>query len=148
MKEIYMDAFSEVDAIIKIMPSNLVNKIPLELQQLINEYKNDSYRPLIEEPIENYELMDESKIILSLIYRDFLCSNEEKEILKIRDSVKLKEEEKQLREKYNPDDIVKNRNKIIPQKEQTSEETRIIVVQEEKWYQKIFNLIKGIFHRN
>ena len=88
------------------------------------------------------------KIILSLIYRDFLCSNEEKEILKIRDSVKLKEEEKQLREKYNPDDIVKNRNKIIPQKEQTSEETRIIVVQEEKWYQKIFNLIKGIFHRN
>lgn len=128
MKEIYMDAFSEVDAIIKIMPSNLVNKIPLKLQQLINEYKNDSYRPLIEEPIENYELMDESKIILSLIYRDFLCSNEEKEILKIRDSEKLKEEEQQLREKYNPDDIAKNRNRIIPQKEQTSEETRIIVV--------------------
>ena len=148
MKEIYMDAFSEVDAIIKIMPSNLVNKIPLKLQQLINEYKNDKYKPLIEEPIENYELMDESKIILSLIYRDFLCSNEEKEILKIRDSEKLKEEEQQLREKYNPDDIFKNKNRNVPQEEQPSLETRMTVVQEEKWYQKIFNLIKGLFHRN
>ena len=148
MKEIYMDAFSEVDAIIKIMPSNLVNKIPLKLQQLINEYKNDKYKPLIEEPIENYELMDESKIILSLIYRDFLCSNEEKEILKNRDSEKLKEEEQQLREKYNPDDIFKNKNRNVPQEEQQFQETRMTVVQEEKWYQKIFNLIKGLFHRN
>lgn len=148
MKEIYMDAFSEVDAIIKIMPSNLVNKIPLKLQYLINEYKNDKYKPLIEEPIENYELMDESKIILSLIYRDFLCSNEEKEILKNRDSEKLKEEEQQLREKYNPDDIFKNKNRNVPQEDQQSLETRMTVVQEEKWYQKIFNLIKGLFHRN
>ena len=146
MKEIYMDAFSEVNAILSIMPSNLVNKIPLKLQHIINEYKNDKYKPLIEEPIENYELMDESKIILSLIYRDFLCSDEEKEILKIGDYEKLKEEEQQLREKYNPDDIFKNKN--VPQEEQLSEETRMTIVQEEKWYQKIFNLIKGIFHRN
>lgn len=143
-----MDAFSEVDAIIRIMPSNLVNKIPLKLQQLINAYKNDKYKPIIEEPVENYELMDESKIILSLIYRDFLCSNEEKEKMQIRDSEKLKEEEQQLREKYNPDNIFKNRNMILSQEEQVAEETRMTIVQEEKWYQKIFNLIKGLFHRN
>ena len=146
MKEIYMDAFSEVNAILSIMPSNLVNKIPLKLQHIINEYKNDKYKPLIEEPIENYKLMDESKIILSLIYQDFLCSDEEKEILKIRDYEKLKEEEQQLREKYNPDDIFKNKN--VPQEEQLSEETRMTIVQEEKWYQKIFNLIKNLFNRN
>ena len=90
--------------------------------------------------------MDESKIILSLIYREFLCSDEEKEILKIRDYEKLKEEEQQLREKYNPDDIFKNKN--VPQEEQLFEETRMTIVQEEKWYQKIFNLIKNLFNRN
>ena len=79
MKEIYMDAFSEVDAILNIMPSNLFNKIPLKFRQMISEYKNNSYNPRIEEPVENFELKDESKIILSLIYRDFLCSDEEKE---------------------------------------------------------------------
>lgn len=76
MKEIYMDAFSEVNAILNIMPSNLYNKIPLKFKQMISEYKNNSYNPRIEEPVEDYELKDETKIILSLIYRDFLCSNE------------------------------------------------------------------------
>lgn len=148
MKEIYMDAFSEVNAILNIMPSNLYNKIPLKFKQMISEYKNNSYNPRIEEPVEDYELKDETKIILSLIYRDFLCSDEEKERLKARDAQKLQEEEEQLREKYNPDDIFKNRNRVVPQEEQPSEETRMTLVQEEKWYQKIFNLIKNLFHRN
>ena len=109
MKEIYMDAFSEVNAILNIMPSNLFNKIPLKFRQMISEYKNNSYNPRIEEPVENFELKDETKIILSLIYRDFLCSNEEKERLKARDAQKLQEEEEQLREKYNHDNIFNNR---------------------------------------
>ena len=53
-----------------------------------------------------------------------------------------------IREKYNPEDIFKNRNRVVPQEEQSAEETRMTIVQEEKWYQKIFNLIKGLFHRN
>ena len=53
-----------------------------------------------------------------------------------------------LIEKYNPDDIFKNRNRIIQEKIQQSEETRMTVVQEKKWYKKIFNLIKNLFHSN
>lgn len=54
--------------------------------------------------------------------------------------------EEELREKYNPDDIFKKRTQPI-ENEQV-EEKSLTVVQEEKWYKKIYNLIKSIFKRN
>lgn len=144
MKEIYMDAFSEVDAILNIMPSNLYNKIPLKFRQMISEYKNNSYNPRIEEPVENFELKDESKIILSLIYRDFLCSDEEKERLKARDAQKLQEEEEQLREKYNPDNIFNNRK---AENVEAVTEPVAMVEYKESFFTRILNRIKNIFRR-
>lgn len=144
MKEIYMDAFSEVNAILNIMPSNLFNKIPLKFRQMISEYKNNSYNPRIEEPVENFELKDETKIILSLIYRDFLCSNEEKERLKARDAQKLQEEEEQLREKYNPDNIFNNRK---TENVETVAEPVAMIEYRESFFSRIINKIKNIFRR-
>lgn len=144
MKEVYMDAFSEVNTILNIMPSNLFNKIPLKFRQMISEYKNNSYNPKIEEPVEDYELKDETKIILSLIYRDFLCSDEEKERLKARDAQKLQEEEEQLREKYNPDNIFNNR-KI--ENVETVAESVAMVEYKESFFTRIINKIKNIFRR-
>lgn len=144
MKEIYMDAFSEVNAILNIMPSNLFNKIPLKFRQMISEYKNNSYNPQIEEPVEDYELKDETKIILSLIYRDFLCSDEEKERLKVRDAQKLQEEEEQLREKYNPDNIFNNRK---TENVETVEEPVAMVEYKESFFTRIINKIKNIFRK-
>ena len=144
MKEIYMDAFSEVNAILNIMPSNLYNKIPLKFRKMISEYKNNSYNPRIEEPVEDYELKDETKIILSLIYRDFLCSDEEKERLKARDAQKLQEEEEQLREKYNPDNIFNNRK---TENVEIVTEPVAMVEYKESFFTRIINKIKNIFRR-
>lgn len=144
MKEVYRDAFSEVNAILNIMPSSLFNKIPLKFRQMISEYKNNSYNPQIEEPVEDYELRDETKIILALIYRDFLCSDEEKERLKARDTQKLKEEDKQLREKYNPDNIFNNRK--IKNVEIVTKPVAMVEYRE-SFITRIINEIKNIFRR-
>jgi len=81
-----------------------------------------------------------------------IVDEDEKKRLQEKDAKEFREVEKaleeEIREKYNPDDIFKNRNRVIPEGTQTSEEARMTVVQEEKWYQKIFNLIKNLFHRN
>ena len=54
-----------------------------------------------------------------------------------------------MREKYNPDDIFKKKNQNNMEESNAKEEnTSMVVVQEEKWYEKIFNLIKRIFKRN
>lgn len=146
-----MEAFAEVNEIIKLMPLELVKKIPSKFREMIVEEKDNNYIPDIKEPIEKCKLKNETIIILGLIYRDFLCSPDERKKLQEKDARELHEVEKaieeEIREKYNPDDIFKKRNKIVLQEEQPSEETRMTIVQEEKWYQKIFNLIKGLFRK-
>lgn len=146
-----MEAFAEVNEIIKLMPLELVKKIPSKFREMIVEEKDNNYIPDIKEPIEKCKLKNETIIILGLIYRDFLCSPDERKKLQEKDARELQEVEKaieeEIREKYNPDDIFKKRNKTVLQEEQPSEETRMTIVQEEKWYQKIFNLIKGLFRK-
>ena len=134
MKQEYKEAFTEVNEIIKMMPIELVNKIPSKFREMIVEEKYKNYIPDIKEPIEKCKLKNETIIILGLIYRDFLCSPDERKKLQEKDARELQEVEKaieeEIREKYNPDDIFKNRNKIVLQEEQPSEETRMTIVQE------------------
>lgn len=150
MKEVYREAFSEIDAIFELMPKNLISKIPERFREFIRNEKSIEYKPIITEPIEEFCLKEETIIILALIYRDFLCSEEEKEKLKLRDAEKVREAEKEIRKKYNPDDIFKKRKKIqiddIKEQEEQTDDKQLIIV-EEKWYTKIFNMIKKIFKK-
>ena len=147
-----MEAFAEVNEIIKLMPLELVKKIPSKFREMIVEEKDNNYIPDIKESIEKCKLKNETIIILGLIYRDFLCSPDERKKLQEKDARELQEVQKaveeEIRERYNPDDIFKKRNQNnIEESNNKEENTSMIVIQEEKWYQKIFNLIKGLFRK-
>ncbi len=146
-----MEAFTEVNEIIKLMPEELVSKIPNKFREMISEERDMQYKADIKEPLEKCKLKNETIILLGLIYRDFLCSQDERKKLQEKDARKLQEVqqeiENEVRLKYNPDDIFKKK-KEDKVEYKPAEETAIAVVQEEKWYKKIFNIIKGLFHRN
>lgn len=148
-----MEAFTEVNEIIKLMPEELVNQIPSKFREMIQEERDRNYVPDIKEPLENCKLKEETIIILGLMYRDFLCSPEERKKLQEKDAKELQEVKKAIeeeaRQKYNPEDLFKNKKneEKVTYKEET-EEKSMTIVQEEKWYQKIFNIIKNIFKRN
>ena len=148
MKSEYREAFTEIYEIFKLMPQKLLSKIPKKFYEMIEEEKSTEYSPNIKEPLEQQKLKNETIIILGLIYRDFLCSPEEKKMLKEKDARELQEVQKaledEIRQKYNPDDIFKK--KVEEELKQQNVETRMIVV-EEKWYYKILNLIKNLFKR-
>ena len=149
MKQEYKEAFTEVNEIIKMMPDELVNKIPSKFREMLEDERDKEYNPNIQEPLKKCKLKNETIIILGLIYRDFLCSPDEKRRLQEKDARELQEVqrtiEEEIRKKYNPDDIFKNKREI--KNEEQTEEKSLTVVQEEKWYQKIFNLIKGLFRK-
>ena len=148
-----MEAFTEVNEIIKLMPEELVNRIPSKFREMIQEERDRNYVPDIKEPLENCKLKEETIIILGLMYRDFLCSPEERKKLQEKDAKELQEVKKAIeeeaRQKYNPEDLFKNKKneEKVTYKEET-EEKSMTIVQEEKWYQKIFNIIKNIYKRN
>lgn len=64
MKQEYMEAFTEVNEIFKLMPQELLEKIPTKFRQVIQEEMDKKYITDIKEPIEECELKDETIIIL------------------------------------------------------------------------------------
>lgn len=154
MKQVYKMAFAEIDDILILMPTQLKNKIPIKLQKMISKNKSIDYKPNIKEPFEEQELMEETIIILGLIYRDFLCSPEEKKMLQEKDARELQEVEKaldeEIRRKYNPDNIFKSKN-VTNENNDTSENQENVALmkyEEDKWYEKIFSVIKKLFKKN
>lgn len=150
MKEEYFKAFAEVEQIILLMPKGLQDKIPEKFKNLLSRWKNSDYIVTIQEPFEECNIMEETKIVLAVIYRDFLCSEEERRKIKLKDSEKLKEYEEELRQMYNPDNLFKNKKRVIQKNENytITEETAIVKYKERNFLQKIFDKIRKLFVKN
>lgn len=140
----YSEAFAEIDEIFKIMPVDLLSKIPIEFRNTISKNKAKDYKIEIKEPLEEQKLKEETIVILGLIYRDFLSSPEEKEELKLKDSEELKKVEEELAKQYDINKVFEKRKKNNTTENQTTE---MVVYREQGFLKKIFNLIKGIFKR-
>lgn len=144
MKREYEEAFAEIDEIFKIMPIDLLSKIPLKIKEVISENKAKDYNVKIREPINEQNLRPETIAILGLIYRDYISSPEEREQLQQTDQQELERIEQEMQEQYdigNAFEKRKNKN----QREETS--TELMVYKEPGFIKRIFNLIKGIFKK-
>lgn len=147
MKKEYEEAFAEVDEILQLMPIDLLIKIPLQFKKVISENRSQNYIPKIKEPIKEDDLKYETKVILGLIYRDFLADPEEREKLQAQDAEELRKIEEELQKQYDVDNMFKKR-KDQKNTENAEDSTDMIVYKEQGFLQKLFNLIKGIFNKN
>lgn len=143
-----MEAFTEVYEIFKLMPEELLQKIPKKFCDIIEEERDKEYFPNIKEPIENQKLKNETIIILGLIYRDFLCSPDERKRLQEKDARELQKAkralEAELQEKYNPDNIFKRNKEEI---KENNQETALVEYKEQTFIRRLFEIIKNIFKR-
>lgn len=139
----YKRAFTEVDEIFKLLPIDLLSKIPPKFRQIVSENKDKDYRVKIEEPLEEKNLKKETIVILGLIYRDFIASPEEKQQLQLKEAEDLKRIEEEMQKQYDINKIFDKRKS--QQVEQN--ETELIVYKEPNFIKKFFNLIKGIFKK-
>jgi len=107
-KEIY----SEVYAILVLLGERFVNKLPNKLFELIKDERLDSYNPQynLELPLEEQNVKEETIDMIALFYLNYWCSSkEEKEQLKEVWKENEEKYEKELNEKYNTDNLFKNR---------------------------------------
>jgi len=143
----YEEAFAEVDEILKIMPIDLLSKIPAQFREIISKNKAKNYKVEIHEPLEEEKLKEETVVILGLIYRDFLASPEEKEELQLKDAEEYQKIQEELKRQYDIQNVFEER--MNDKKHQIDYiTTDMTVYKEPKFLQKLFNLIKGIFKKN
>lgn len=147
---LYAQSYTEVVTILNSLPKRDFARIPKEKLEFYNakmdrnyEYKLDSKKSFAEQ-----KMLPITEAILAILYRDYLANEEEKQEIIKQDKIDWNILEDKKREKYNPDNLFKKKNTSNEETFAATEETGMTVVQEQKWYQKIFNIIKSIFHRN
>ena len=84
MVQVYREAFTEVNEILKYLSEDLLKKIPKEFIDNIKENMSTSYVLKYDNTkgINEQNLKQETRAILSVIYRDYICDEEiKKEII-------------------------------------------------------------------
>lgn len=109
----YQNALAEVDYILGITSEELLKKIPKSLLDFIKKHKTENYQIYLNEELSLAEqsLKKETRAILSLIYRSYLCSPNQSKKYKIDDIIALKEQQLKLKATYNYDNILKKDKK-------------------------------------
>ena len=139
-------AYAEVDAILELFEDEYVNRIPAQVREFFKKEKNKEYILNIRSDIglDGQKIKAETISLLTLLQINYLCDSEEerKEILKeLQENDRLKEEES--REKYNPDNIFKNRNNKLEKEENVA----MVEYKEPSFIRRILDRIKILFKR-
>ena len=141
-------AYSEIDEFLDLLSPEKRNKIPQKLQQLFKDEKDKNYIKGINPnvPIKNQELKEETLSIIALLNLQYWCDiatvNVRLEKIYADNEKKYQD---MLQEKYNPDNIFKN--KQSQNLVENDEETSLVPIKEKNFILKLFDKIKNMFKK-
>lgn len=141
-------AYTEILLILSYMEQKYIDLIPKELLELFNEEKDKNYQPNINPNISLAEqnLQRKTLALLAMLNLNYWCKDEKEEMLKIY-SENDKKIEAEMRERYNPDNLFKKKEKEEQNNEVKQENTELIEYKEQNIFKKILNKIMKFFKK-
>ena len=141
----YAEASVEVLDILEHMDASDLVKVS---NKFIDFLKKNASREYIcnldySKKLNEMNIKEETKALLALMYESYWCSEEEKQNLKKKFYENEQKYQEELRKKYNPDDIFKEKQKNI--NELKNNQTQLIVYKE-TILKRILNKLKAIFN--
>lgn len=142
----YRIAYAEILEILKHISEEEKEKIPINMIEMFKanaiEDSNFIYNP--EKTLQEQNVSETALTIIAILYRDYWATKEQKQ--KILNFQNI-EREKYKKEKYNVNDIFKNKKGNILENEisKISDEESSIVVKKNNFIQKIVEKIKKLF---
>ncbi len=138
--DVYSNSFTEVYYILQNTERELVNKIPLKFVNFLKDNMNSSYIPNIKTdvPINQQNILEETEAILSLIYRSYWATDEEKKEFAINDKKDFINNEILKKENYKGKDIYN----LFKNKENLNDIVlldSLVTIKKENFIKKIFN---------
>lgn len=146
--ENYACAYKEVIEVLKYTKREDVNKIPKSriLLWRINMKKDYDFKIDTTKTLEEQNLSKEAKAIIANIFKKYWATDYQKERIEAKEKYDIEQMEKEKYQKYNPDDIFKNRKQNI-QQEEVASKTVSMVEYREPLFKRILNKIKNIFNK-
>lgn len=148
MNKINSEIYVDISVIISMMPKEMKSKISNSFINFIENNKSKNYVSNINPkvPLREQYIRKETKEMLGIIYRDYLCNDEERINLIHQEKRELEEIETEKREKYNLDNIFK-KNNINENDKGKSTKTEVSIVEyKESIIKRIIIKIKKLFH--
>lgn len=144
----FSEGITETLDILNHMDKSYTDKIPKKFKDFLEKNKSDSYIPHLDhsKKIKEMNLKEKTKDILATIYMNYWCDAEQKE--NYIKTLKQNEEkyQKELKEKYSPDNIFKNKTQTMIQQEQPAQENVDLVEVKESFFTKFIKKLKGILN--
>lgn len=139
-------AYSEIDEFIGLLTIEEQNEIPKKLREFFKEQKDSEYVKNINPniPIKEQNLLEETLALIAMLNLQYWCKDEnEKERLKSVYAENERKYQEELREKYNPDNLFKNKQKVV----EKIEETAMVEYKEDTIWTKIKRFLKGLLKK-
>ncbi len=135
---LFPKAYKEVLEILKYIPIDEYNKIPEDIIQNMKKKHDNQYQYEVTN-LENFKeqpMLRETEAILSVLYRDYWATTEERKKIREKEKSEIEVLEIEKRQKYNPDDLFKKR--ISLDNRNTAKDLSITEVKE-----SVFNKLKN-----
>lgn len=159
-------AYAELLEILSLMEEEYVKRVPQKLIDIFEENALSSYKKHLDvnKPLEEQEVSSETTALIAMLTLNYWCESED-EKRKLTRIYKENEQkyQKQVREKYNPDNIFNNKNTtkndIVIESEISTESEQIVEnfdnlstnlplnYQVFPWYKKVFTKVRNFVLR-
>ena len=139
----YANAFSEALEIIFNLTDEEYNKIPKDFIKFLDENKNPEYDFYYDpsKTLAEQNVLYETKVLIAIICRDYLATDEEKQRIIEKEKQELIEYEKQQNEKYEIENVFKQNDK-----RKINDNNQELIEHKENIFTKFINNLKRILH--
>lgn len=147
-----MIAYAEIDEILNLLEDKYRDKVPEKVRAFFKEEKMVDYKPTIDvnTPLIQQNLKRETIVLLAILNINYWCENEEEKQFFLNELAKSEDEKKKLEEKYNPNNLFKNKNNNDVSTDKIVEPQNISMVEYKKQgiFKRILDKITRFFKEN
>ena len=147
-----MLAYAEVDEILNLLEKEYRERVPEKIRNFFKEEKMPDYNPKIEigKPLIEQNLKRETMVLLAILNINYWCDSEEEKQMFIDEMAKNEEEKRELEEKYNPDNLFKNRknNELNSNNADETQSISLVEYKKQGIFKRILEKITKFFKRN
>lgn len=136
-------AYTEAYYLICEMSEKMRSKIPINIIETIKSNMDTNYEVNSNEcNIQELKLLEDTEKILSVLYTDYIATQEEREIIKAKED-SIKQQKRNAMPKVEVKELFGNKERNNTEKHKSM----VKVEKSDKWYTKIYSFIMKIFRK-
>lgn len=143
----YIQAYTEIKCLLRYFPIEYIKKLPNKLLEMIQKNSDEKYDIDVDlnKNLQDQNISKKTKDILAVLTYNYWSDESEKEYLKNRFYENERAFQKELSEKYNTDNLFKN--KKIKEETENSEVVSMVEYKKESLISKLLNKFKKFLKR-